>query len=44
MGCQCTKKSDEDFDEIKKESIDGINEEEKMILIIILIIKMTYLD
>ena len=29
MGCQCTKKSDEDFDEIKKESIDGINEEEK---------------
>ena len=29
MGCQCAKKSDEDFDEIKKESIDGINEEEK---------------
>ena len=29
MGCQCAKKSDEDFDELKKESIDGINEEEK---------------
>ena len=29
MGCQCAKKSDEDSDELKKESLDGINEEQK---------------
>jgi hypothetical protein len=29
MGCQCGKKNDEEIDELKKESLDGINPEEK---------------
>jgi hypothetical protein len=29
MGCQCAKKNDEEIDELKKESLDGINPEEK---------------
>ena len=29
MGCQCAKKNEEDFDELRKDSIEGENEEEK---------------